>query len=62
MATELGDIKILIDVDVTRFEASLNNAMSRATSSFNRMGAGMASSVNAALSSPRNLPRVTYHA
>ena len=51
MATELGDIKILIDVDVTRFEASLNNAMSRATSSFNRMGAGMASSVNAALSS-----------
>ena len=49
MATELGDIKILIDVDVTRFEASLNNAMSRATSSFNRMGAGMASSVNAAL-------------
>jgi hypothetical protein len=49
VATELGDIKILIDVDVTRFEASLNNAMSRATSSFNRMGAGMASSVNAAL-------------
>lgn len=51
MATELGDIKILIDVDVTRFEASLNSAMSRATSSFNRMGAGMASSVNSALSS-----------
>lgn len=51
MATELGDIKILIDVDVTRFEASLNNAMSRATSSFNRMGAGMASSVNSALNS-----------
>ena len=24
MATELGDIKILIDVDVARFEASLN--------------------------------------
>jgi hypothetical protein len=51
VATELGDIKILIDVDVTRFEASLNSAMSRATSSFNRMGAGMASSVNSALSS-----------
>jgi hypothetical protein len=51
VATELGDIKILIDVDVTRFEASLNNAMSRATSSFNRMGAGMASSVNSALNS-----------
>ena len=54
MATELGDIKILIDVDVTRFEASLNSAMSRATSSFNRLGAGMATSVNAALSSAFN--------
>lgn len=51
MATELGDIKILIDVDVARFEASLNNAMARATSAFNRMGTGMASSVNAALNS-----------
>lgn len=54
MATELGDIKILIDVDVTRFEASLNSAMSRATSSFNRLGAGMATSVNSALSSAFN--------
>lgn len=50
MATELGDIKILIDVDVTRFEASLNNAMARATSAFNRMGAGMSSSINQTLS------------
>ena len=49
MATELGDIKILIDVDVTKFEASLNNAMSRATSAFNRMGAGMTTSVNSTL-------------
>lgn len=54
MATELGDIKILIDVDVTRFEASLNSAMARATSSFNRLGAGMATSVNAALTSAFN--------
>jgi len=50
VATELGDIKILIDVDVTRFEASLNNAMARATSAFNRMGAGMSSSINQTLS------------
>ena len=54
MATELGDIKILIDVDVTKFEASLNNAMSRATSSFNRLGTGMAASVNSALSTAFN--------
>jgi len=54
VATELGDIKILIDVDVTKFEASLNNAMSRATSSFNRLGSGMAASVNSALSSAFN--------
>jgi uncharacterized membrane protein len=49
VATELGDIKILIDVDVTKFEASLNNAMSRAQNAFNRMGAGMTSSVNSTL-------------
>jgi hypothetical protein len=50
VATELGDIKILIDVDVTKFEASLNNAMSRAQNAFNRMGAGMTSSINQNLS------------
>lgn len=49
MATELGDIKILIDVDVTKFEASLNNAMARANSAFNRMGGSMASSINSTL-------------
>lgn len=49
MATELGDIKILIDVDVTKFEASLNNAMARANSAFNRMGGSMASSINTTL-------------
>ncbi len=50
MATELGDIKILIDVDVTQFEASLNNAMSRAQSAFNRLGGSMSSQINTTLS------------
>lgn len=49
MATELGDIKILIDVDVTQFEASLNNAMSRAQAAFNRLGGTVATGINSAL-------------